>query len=222
MDIMTDKYYYGRKANIVYLPRFRNVDEKSKHPGFVRGYAFQCSAGRGGWGHHVDGENIGPKFKEAISEPGAWHLDMAGFGETLPYYDNQVTLDFNKKDKWGLPVIAIDCTARDNEWNMRKDEVESAVEMLEKIGAKNISTRNSHKADERVFSVHDMGIARMGNDPKTSVVNAHNQMHDVKNVFITDGSCMASSACQNPSLTYMALTARACDFAVTELKKGNV
>lgn len=222
LDMFQDKYYYGRKANIVYLPRFRNVDEASKHPDFTRGYAFQCSAGRDGWGHYVDGEAIGPKFKEAIGEPGIWHLDMAGFGETLPYYDNRVTLDTNKKDKWGLPVIAIDCTARDNEWAMRKDEVESAVEMLEKIGAKNISTRNSHKPEERVFSVHDMGIARMGNDPKTSILNAHNQMHDVKNVFITDGSCMASSACQNPSLTYMALTARACDYAVGELKKGNI
>jgi len=147
---------------------------------------------------------------------------MAGFGETLPYFDNKVSLDTSRKDKWGLPVIAIDCWARDNEWKMRDDEVATASEMLEKIGAKNIRTRNSKHAGERVFSVHDMGIARMGKDPKTSVLNGNNQMHDVKNVFITDGSCMASSACQNPSLTYMALTARACDFAVKELKKGNI
>jgi choline dehydrogenase-like flavoprotein len=222
LDMFADKYYYGRKANICYLPRFRNISEATKHAGFTRGYAYQCSAGRGGWGHHVDGENIGPAFKDAISEPGIWHLDMAGFGETLPYYDNKVTLDTTKKDKWGLPVIAIDCWARDNEWQMREDEVTTAAEMLEKIGAKNINTRNSKHEGERIFSVHDMGIARMGKDPKTSVLNANNQMHDAKNVFITDGSCMASSACQNPSLTYMALTARACSFAVNELKKGNL
>jgi choline dehydrogenase-like flavoprotein len=222
LDMFADKYYYGRKANICYLPRFRNINVASKHPDFVRGYAFHCSAGRGGWGHHVDGESIGPAFKEAISEPGIWHLDMAGFGETLPYYNNKVTLDNTRKDKWGLPVIAIDCQANDNEWKMRTDEVNTAAEMLDKIGAKNISTRNSKHVGERVFSVHDMGVARMGRDPKTSVLNGNNQMHDAQNVFITDGSCMASSACQNPSLTYMALTARACDFAVKELKKGNL
>ena len=222
LDMFSDKYYYGRKANNCYVPRFRNISEATKHPDFIRGYAFQTSGGREGWGHHVDGENIGPAFKEAISEPGKWHLDMAGFGETLPYFDNKVSLDTSRKDKWGLPVIAIDCWARDNEWKMRDDEVATASEMLEKIGAKNIRTRNSKHAGERVFSVHDMGIARMGKDPKTSVLNGNNQMHDVKNVFITDGSCMASSACQNPSLTYMALTARACDFAVKELKKGNI
>ncbi len=222
LDMFGDKYYYGRKANNCYVPRFRNISEETKRPDFIRGYAFQTSGGREGWGHHVDGENIGPAFKDAISEPGIWHMDMAGFGETLPYYDNKVSLDTSRKDKWGLPVIAIDCWARDNEWKMRDDEVATASEMLEKIGAKNIRTRNSKHAGERVFSVHDMGIARMGKDAKTSVLNGNNQMHDVKNVFITDGSCMASSACQNPSLTYMALTARACDFAVKELKKGNI
>jgi choline dehydrogenase-like flavoprotein len=217
-----DRYYYGRRPTVTYIPRFRNLPGHERHPDFIRGYAYQSGAARGGWGTR-DIAGIGPDFKQSLTEPGPWSFDLAGFGETLPYYENKVSLDKNIKDKWGLPVVAIDCALRDNERKMRRDMSDTAAEMLEKLGAKNIEIRDStDRAGERVFSVHDMGTARMGLDPKTSVLNAHNQMHDAKNVFITDGSCMVSSACQNPSLTYMALTARACDFAVKELKRLNL
>jgi choline dehydrogenase-like flavoprotein len=147
-------------------------------------------------------------------------MGIAAWGETLPYYENKVTLNKDKKDKWGLPTLDIDCEFKENEKIMRKDMMASAVEMLEKSGLKNVKTFDYDPAPG--FCIHEMGTARMGKDPKTSVLNGFNQMHDVKNVFITDGACMASSACQNPSLTYMALTARACDHAVNELKKGNI
>jgi choline dehydrogenase-like flavoprotein len=223
MEGLEDKYYYGRRPNITYMPRFRNINAQSTSAVFSRGYAYQCGAGRSGWQRHIDGVDIGADMKELLTEPGAWSFDFAGFGETRPYYENQVTLDYTKKDKWGLPVVAIDCALQENERKMRQDMVVSAAEMLDQLGAKNIVKRDStDKPGERVFSVHDMGIARMGKDPKTSVLNGNNQMHDAKNVFITDGSCMASSACQNPSLTYMALTARAVDFAVTEMKRKSL
>ena len=218
-----DKYYYGRRPTIAYVPRFRNINERSTHPDFVRGYSHGGGAWRNGWGRDVEGIDIGADLKEVLTEPGTWEFDLGGLGEVLPYYENQVTLDMNKKDKLGLPLLAIDCELKDNEREMRKDMVNTAVEMFERVGAKNISTWDStDREGERIFSVHDMGIARMGNDPRTSVLNKYNQMHDAKNVFITDGSCMVSSACQEPSLTYMALTARACDFAVSQLKKGNL
>lgn len=222
LDGFEDRYYYGRSPNITYVPRFRNVNEKTTANDFLRGYAFQAGAWRGR-GHFVDGITLGASFKDGLTEPGRWGGELAGFGETLPYYENKVTLDRSKKDRWGLPVLAIDCGLKENEKRMRRDMRQTAEEMLDKMGFKDISTYDhTEQEGARVFSVHDMGTARMGHDPKTSVVNSNNQMHDARNVFITDGSCMASSACQNPSLTYMALTARACDFAVKELKKMNL
>jgi choline dehydrogenase-like flavoprotein len=218
-----NSYYYGRRPTVTYIPRFRNINEQTKQADFIRGFSFGTGAWRSGAERHVQGIHIGADLKEALTEPGSWSFDFSGQGETLPYYENKVSLDKDKRDKWGLPVLAIDCEMKDNEKKMRKDIVNTAAEMLERLGAKNIRTRDStEKKDERIFSVHDMGIARMGHNPKTSVLNAHNQMHEAKNVFITDGSCMASSSCLEPSLTYMALTARACDFAVKELKKGNL
>jgi choline dehydrogenase-like flavoprotein len=210
-----DKYTYGRRPNGIYIPRFRNLDGGSS-AGYVRGFGYQGGAGRG----RQQGEGIGEAFKETITEAGNWTMGIGSWGEHLPYYENKVTLSKDKKDKWGLPLLDIDCEFKENEMKMRVDMKNSAAEMLEAAGLKNVSTYDTMPAPG--FCIHEMGTARMGKDPKTSVLNKWNQMHDAKNVFITDGSCMASSACQNPSLTYMALTARATDFAVSELKKGNL
>ena len=218
-----DGYYFGRRPTVAYIPQFRNINEKTTHPDFIRGYSYGGGAGRSGPHRNIDGLPIGAGLKAALSEPGSWSFDLSAMGETLPYFENKVTLDPDKKDKWGLPLLAIDCELKDNEKKMRLDMRNTAAEMLDKVGAKNISTWDSTEhAGQRIFSVHDMGTARMGRDPKTSVLNEHNQMHDVKNVFITDGSCMPSSSCLEPSLTYMALTARGCDFTMRELKKGNL
>ncbi|MBZ5856667.1 GMC oxidoreductase [Flavihumibacter profundi] len=218
-----DRYYHVRKPTGTYIPRFRNISKDTMHPDFIRGYGYQTSAARSGWSGRADQPELGSGLKDVLTEPGSWSFELAGFGETLPYFDNKVYLDRDKKDKWGLPLVGIDFEMKENEKKMRKDMAASAVEILEKLGGKEINSYDdANKPGERIFSIHDMGVARMGRNPKSSVLNGHNQMHDVKNVFITDGSCMASAGCQNPSLTYMALTARACDFAVQELKKGNL
>lgn len=223
IDGFEDKYYYGRRANGPYLPRFRNLDESTKMKDFIRGYAYQCNAEREGYSRSNDGYGIGASLKEAITEPGKWTMSYGGFGEVLPYYDNKISLHATQKDKWGMPLVVIDCEIKDNEKRMRTDMTTTAAEMLERTGFKDIKIYDrALEPNARVLSVHEMGTARMGHDPRTSVLNAHNQIHGAKNVFITDGACMTSSACQNPSLTYMALTARACDFAMSELKKRNL
>jgi choline dehydrogenase-like flavoprotein len=147
-------------------------------------------------------------------------MGLTGFGETLPYHENHVYLDKSKNDKWGLPVLGIDAEIKDNEHKMRKDMMADAQEMLEVAGLKYVNPYDS--GYYLGAGIHEMGTARMGNDPKTSVLNKHNQVWDAQNVYVTDGSCMTSAACQNPSLTYMALTARAVDHAVQEMKKLNV
>ncbi|MDX2189765.1 MAG: GMC family oxidoreductase [Bacteroidota bacterium] len=215
---LDERYYYGRRANGIYIPRFVNVGNEKKD--FLRGYGFQGGASRESWWRGIAEYGIGADFKDKISQPGKWTMGLGGFGETLPYYENQVTLNKNIKDKWGLPTLNIDCEFKENEKRMRKDILIEAAQMLEAGGAKNIETYDKTFAPGS--AIHEMGTARMGRDPKTSVLNAHNQMHDVKNVFITDGACMTSAACQNPSLTYMALTARACDYAVKEMNKLNL
>jgi choline dehydrogenase-like flavoprotein len=213
-----DKYYYGRRANGIYLVRFANLFGDKRN--YLRGFGYQGAGSREGWSRKVAELNVGANFKEALTEPGQWSMGMGGFGELLPYHENKISLDKNKKDKWGLPVLAMDAEIKENEHRMRKDIVEEAAAMLEAGGVKNIRTWDSghHVGD----GIHEMGTARMGRDPKTSVLNSHNQVWDAKNVFVTDGACMVSSACQNPSLSYMALTARAASFAVDELKKGNI
>ena len=216
-DDFSDQYIFGRRANGIYIPRFRNIDKATKQQNYVRGFGYQGGGNRGRV--NID-DGIGAAYKESLTEPGKWSFGIGSWGEHLPYYENKATLSKDKKDKWGLPVLDIDCEFKENEMAMRKDMKESAVEMLEKVGLKNISSYDNAPAPG--FCIHEMGTARMGLNPKTSVLNGNNQMHDVKNVFITDGACMTSSACQNPSITYMALTARACDFAVKELKKGNL
>jgi choline dehydrogenase-like flavoprotein len=213
-----DKYVYGRRPNGIYIPRYRNLNGEKRD--YIRGFGYQGGAGREGWSREIAEMNIGGAFKDALSEPGSWTMGMGGFGEILPYHENKVTLDKTKKDKWGLNVLAIDCELKDNELKMRKDMMNDAIEILEAAGVKNVHGWDGDGTPGR--GIHEMGTARMGTDPKNSVLNKFNQVWDAKNVFVTDGSAMTSAGCQNPSLTYMALTARAVDFAVSELKKGNV
>jgi len=218
VDGYEDKYYYGRRPNGIYIPRFRNLFGDKRD--YIRGFGYQGGASREGWAREVAELNIGGEFKDALCEPGQWSMGIGGFGEMLPYYENRVFIDKSKQDKWGQPVLAIDCELKENEKKMRVDMVNDAAEMLEVAGFKKINPYDNGSFPG--MAIHEMGTARMGRDPKTSVLNRWNQMHDVPNVFVTDGSCMTSAACQNPSLTYMALTARAADFAVEELKKGNL
>jgi choline dehydrogenase-like flavoprotein len=213
-----DKIAFGRRANGFYIPRYRNFFGDKRE--YLRGFGYQGGASREGWQREVAELSIGADLKNTLQEPGKWTIGMTGFGEMLPYEDNRITLDKSKKDKWGQFVLAIDCEIKENEKKMRKDMINDAAEMLEAAGVKNIRTYDNGSYPG--MAIHEMGTARMGNDPKTSVLNKWNQIHDVKNVFVTDGSCMTSASCQNPSLTYMALTARAAEFAVESLKKGDL
>ena len=208
MPGFTDKYYKGRKPGGFYIPRFRNIDKESKRSDYLRGFGYQGQASRG---PNVVAGAVGTDLKEKIFEPGPYHVAMTCFGELLPYHENRMFLNFEKKDKHGMPIITFDAKLRDNEHALRKDGVTCAEEMLEAAGCTNIQSHNEATAPGA--AIHEMGTARMGRDPKTSVLNKWNQMHEVPNVFITDGSCMTSSATQNPSITYMALTARAVDHA---------
>jgi choline dehydrogenase-like flavoprotein len=214
MPGMLDKSYKGSRPNGVYIPRFRNV--KDQHPDFVRGYGFQGGSGRSGWGRSMPG--FGEEFKrKQIEERGPWTFSIGGWGECLPRSDNFVALDPAVKDKWGIPALKIQCTWSENELQILKDVQVTAAEMLEAAGATSITTYDSKLAPG--LCIHEMGTARMGRDPKTSVLNGNNQLHEVKNLFVTDGACMTSSANQNPSITYMALTARAAAYAVDALKR---
>jgi len=218
VDGYVDKYYYGNRPNGIYIPRYRNLFDDKRD--YLRGFGYQGSASREGWNRHVAEYTIGVELKEALSEPGGWTMGIGGFGEMLPYHDNQVTLDKTKKDKWGLNVLAIECVLKENELKMRKDILADGIEMLEAAGVKAVKGADGDGTPGR--GIHEMGTARMGRDPKTSVLNKWNQVWDAPNVYVTDGSFMVSSACQNPSLTYMAITARAADHAVRELKKMNL
>ncbi|HET6253554.1 MAG TPA: GMC family oxidoreductase [Puia sp.] len=213
-----DKYVYGRRANGVYIPRFRNLFGDKR--GYIRGFGYQGGAGREGWDREIAELSIGADLRAALSEPGGWTMGVGGFGETLPYHDNKVTLDKTRKDKWGLNVPAIDAVLRDNEFKMRKDMQGDAIEMMTAVGVKDVKGFDGNQVLGR--GIHEMGTCRMGKDPKTSVLNKWNQVWDAPNVFVTDGSFMASANCVNPSLTYMAFTARAANHAVEELKKMNL
>jgi len=210
VDGFEDRYYYGRRPVSLYIPRFRNVTAKDAP--FLRGYHF----GGGAYRSRKQGEGIGAALKETMSEPGGWRMGMYAFGECLPYEANRITLNDNKKDKWGRPVVSIDCEFKENERAMNKDMGNSAGELLDAAGFKNVKVQNNISFPGNAN--HEMGTARMGRDKKTSVLNSFNQMHDVPNVFVTDGSCMVSGSCVNPSLTYMALTARTYDYAVKAMK----
>ena len=213
-----DKYYFGHRPTGFYIPRFRNFGDDKRD--YLRGFGYQGGANRNGWGREVAELSIGADLKDALSEPGGWGIGATAFGETLPHHDNKITLDKDMKDKWGLPVLNFDVEFKENEKKMRADMKGDMKEMLEIAGAKNVREYDNDNAPG--MGIHEMGAARMGRDPKTSVLNGNNQVWDCKNVFVTDGACMVSASCVNPSLTYMALTARAAAFAVDELKKMNV
>ena len=214
-----DQYYIGRRPTGIYIPRFRNIGE-DKQTDYIRGFGYQGRASRSNWMRGIAELAVGEKLKDLLTQPGSWSFGITGFGECLPYQENRVTLNRDIRDINGLPTLTIDAEWKDNEKNMRKDMKAAAAEMLEASGFKNVKTFDN--PDNMGLGIHEMGTARMGLDPKTSVLNKWNQLHEVPNVFVTDGSCMTSSACQNPSLTYMAITARAVDYAVKELKKQNL
>ena len=218
VDGFDDKYYFGRRPNGIYIPRYRNLFGDKRD--YVRGFGYQGGASRQGWSRNVAELSIGVDLKEMLTEPGNWSIGITAFGEILPHHENRIFLDKEKKDKWGLPVLSIDAELKENEIRMRKDMMADAQEMLSVAGVKDPHTFDNGYA--MGMGIHEMGTARMGKDPKTSVLNGNNQVWDAKNVFVTDGACMTSAACVNPSLTYMALTARAANFAVEELKKGNL
>ncbi len=213
-----DRISLGNRPNGIYVPRFRNV--KQKHPLVMRGYGFQGGGSRPKWQRGVGMRGFGASFKHELSRPGPWEFRFYGFGECLPNHDNLVEIDKTKVDAWGIPVLKVRCQWGENERALLKDMSITAAEMLSAAGAKDIEPFVEDNAPG--LTIHEMGTARMGKDPKTSVLNEHNQAHDVGNLFITDGACMASSSCVNPSLTYMALTARACDYAVNQLKRGEL
>ncbi len=213
-----DKWVYGRRPNGIYLPRFRNVTRE--HPAFVRGYAYQGGGGRAGWSRGNDLEGFGADFKHALRTPGPWRFSFYGFGECLPRESNYVELDPEVVDAWGVPALRIHCRWSDNERSMLADMSVQAAEMLEAVGARDV--RPVLEDNPPGLTIHEMGTARMGRDPGTSVLNSWNQAWDVPNLFVTDGACMASSANQNPSLTYMALTARAVDHAVDAMRRGEL
>jgi len=214
-----DKYFWGRRPTGIYIPRFQNVGNDKKRD-YVRGFGYQGGGSRESWWRTVSEMKVGPELKGLISQPGDWTMGLTGFGEVLPKHENKVSLNFDKRDKWGQPTFVMDADFSDNELKMREDMKNEAAEMLEAAGFKNVSTFDDQGG--MGLGIHEMGTARMGRDPKTSVLNKWNQVHSCKNVFVTDGACMTSGGCQNPSLTYMALTARAADHAYNELKKGNL
>ena len=213
-----DKYYFGHRPTGFYIPRFRNIGGEKRD--YLRGFGYQGSASRTGWGREVAELSIGADLKDALSEPGNWRIGATAFGETLPYHDNKISLNKNVKDRWGLPVLDFDVEFKENEKKMRVDMKADMKEMLEIAAMKNVRDYDGDNAPG--MGIHEMGTARMGRDAKTSVLNSNNQVWDCKNVFVTDGACMTSASCVNPSLTYMAMTARAANFAVEELKKMNV
>ncbi len=218
LEGLDDRYVFGRRPNVSYIPRYRNLSGEKR--AYIRGFGYEGSAARDGWSRAVAELGVGGSFKDAMAEPGRWSVGGVAFGEMLPNHENKVGLDAARKDKWGLPVLKIDCATGENERLMRQDMMADMAEMLEATGAKEVKT-----FDKGYFpgaGIHEMGTARMGRDPKTSVLNRWNQIWDAPNVFVTDGACMVSTACQNPSLTYMALTARAAGHAVRELNRRSL
>ena len=212
-----DQYFKGRRPNGIYIPRFRNIGGVTDQPNFLRGYGYQGGASRGTYGDQIAEIGYGADLKDLVSRPGKWSMTLMGFGECLPYHENKMVLDYDQKDQWGLPTVTFDAEWKENEWEMRKDMVQQAMEMLENAGYNNIRPWDDPGAPG--LGIHEMGTARMGRDPKTSVLNENNQIHTVPNVYCTDGSFMTSASCVNPSLTYMAFTARAANHAVNQIKK---
>jgi choline dehydrogenase-like flavoprotein len=220
-DDFGDRFYKGQRPNGIYIPRFRNIDEQSRQKDYVRGFGYQGSASRENWARGIaELSYFGADLKADLIAPGPWRFGIGSWGECLPYHENRMFLNHDVRDKWGLPTVTFDAGWKENELNMRKDMMNSAAEMLEAAGLRNVTPYDDGSAPG--LCIHEMGTARMGHDPKTSVLNAWNQVHGAPNVFVTDGACMTSNSCVNPSLTYMALTARACDHAVAEVNRRNL
>lgn len=223
---LEDTYYYGNRPVGFYIPRYQNISAASRQNDFVRGYGIEGDAYRPSWSRGNDNVGFGPDLKDTLRHPGPWRVGMTCFGETLPRHENRVYLDENEVDQYGIPKLRFDCEWGPNELAMRKHMADSTAEMLERCGLRNVESYDDYVPGqigaEPGLGIHEMGTARMGRDPGTSVLNSRNQLHDVPNVFVTDGACMTSAACQNPSITYMALTARACDYAVEALKRGDL
>jgi choline dehydrogenase-like flavoprotein len=220
-DDFGDRYYRGQRPNGIYIPRFRNLDNPSRQPDYLRGFGYQGSASRENWARGIkELSYFGADLKADLIAPGPWRFGIGSWGECLPYHENRMSLNHDLRDKWGLPTVTFDCGWKENELNMRKDMMSSAAEMLEAAGLRDVTPFDDGSAPG--LCIHEMGTARMGRDPKTSVLNAWNQVHGAPNVFVTDGACMTSSSCVNPSLTYMALTARAVDHAVSEINRQNL
>ncbi len=217
-DGFEDKYYWGRNPNGFYIPRFRNIGNDRRN--YLRGFGFRGRASREGWWRAIREHAIGKDLKEFVSTPGKWTMGLSAFGEMLPDHKNRIWLDYEKLDQWGQPTVVFDCSFKENEYSMRVDMKNDAAEMLERAGFDDITTFDN--SGGLGSCNHEMGTARMGHDPETSVLNRWNQVHSVPNVFVTDGACMTSNACQNPSLTYMALTARAANYAHEQLDKQNL
>ena len=215
---LDQKYYAGAKPVGFYIPRYRNLFGDKRE--YLRGFGYQGSASRSDWQRAVSELGVGGAFKDEMAQPGGWRIGATAFGEMLPNHDNSIGIDETKTDKWGLPVLKIDCEIGENEHLMRVDMMNDMAETLESSGVRDVETND--RGYTPGMGIHEMGTARMGRDPKTSVLNGWNQVWDAPNVFVTDGSSMTSAACQNPSLTYMAMTARAADHAVNELKRRNL
>jgi choline dehydrogenase-like flavoprotein len=213
-----DRVDVGSRPNGIYVPRFRNVKDKSSS--FLRGYGFQGGARRERWAHGLEVPGFGSDFKARLRQLGPWKMRFYGFGECLPDYDNYAELDPEVVDRWGIPALRIHAKWRDNERALLRDMANTAAEMLEASGARDVTTILENNAPG--LGIHEMGCARMGRDPKNSVLNAYCQAHDVSNLFVTDGSIMTSSSCVNPTITYMAFTARACDYAARQMDLGNI
>jgi choline dehydrogenase-like flavoprotein len=218
LEGLDDRYYFGHKPGGFYIPRFRNLFGDRRD--YLRGFGYQGRASRENWSRGVRELGVGGGFKDALAQPGQWTIGATGFGEMLPVHDNRMSIDETRTDAWGLPVPKIDCAIGENARLMRRDMMNDAAEMLEASGVRDVTTFDSGYWPG--MGIHEMGTARMGRDPRSSVLNAWNQVWDAPNVFVTDGSCMTSAGCQNPSLTYMALTARAADYAVRELNRLNL
>jgi choline dehydrogenase-like flavoprotein len=210
-----DSYYFGRRPNGFYVPRYRNIGTDKRN--YLRGFGYEGNSQRS---HKLNTDDFGKDLKNKITKPGPWNIKLDGFAETLPYFENKLWLENSQKDKWGLPLIKFSAEIKENEKLMRVDMINDAAEMLEASGYKNVKTFDTYVGFGRC--IHEMGTARMGHSPKDSILNKHNQVWGAENVYVTDGACMVSNSCANPSLTYMALTARACDHAVSEIKKGNL
>ena len=215
---MEDQYYWGRRPSGFYIPRFRNLNGNERD--YLRGFGYQGGASREGWERGVRELAIGSELKELVKSPGNWTVGMTAFGEMLPDHSNRMWLNYDETDKWGQPIVVFDVEFKENEYKMREDMKNDAAEMLEAAGVKNVYTFDDPGGPG--LGIHEMGTARMGRDPKTSVLNGWNQVHAAPNVFVTDGSFMTSAACQNPSLTYMAFSARAANYAAEQLKKGDL